>query len=65
MPTSISLSPDLLERVDRAAHRRSMSRSQFISTIIARAIEHEEDWPRFFFDELIESAMRVKAPREE
>jgi predicted transcriptional regulator len=62
MPTSISLSQELLERVDRAAQRRDMSRSQFISMIIARAVENEEDWPRFFFDDLNASAMKVRPP---
>jgi metal-responsive CopG/Arc/MetJ family transcriptional regulator len=65
MPTSISVSPELLDRVDRAAQRRDMSRSQFISMILARAVEHEEDWPRFFFDHLVASARGVRTPTEE
>lgn len=63
MPTSINLSPDLLERVDRAAQRRNVSRSQLISMIVARAVEQEEEWPRFFFDHLVESAMRAQPPK--
>jgi metal-responsive CopG/Arc/MetJ family transcriptional regulator len=61
MPTSISLTPELLERVDRAAARRNMSRSHFITVILARAVEQDEDWPRFFFDHLIDSAMTADA----
>lgn len=57
MPTSISLPPDLLDRIDRAALRRNMSRSHFIAVTLAHAVEQDEDWPRLFFDELIESAM--------
>lgn len=57
MPTSISLPAELLERVDRAARRRNMNRSQFINVVLSRAVEQDEDWPRFFFEHLVESAM--------
>lgn len=59
MPTSISLPPALLDRIDRAAHRRAMSRSQFISLVLSRAVEQEDDWPPFFFDHLADSAMKA------
>jgi hypothetical protein len=38
-----------------------MSRSHFITVILARAVEQDEDWPRFFFDHLIDSAMTADA----
>lgn len=64
MPTSISLPPDLLDRVDRAAHRKSMSRSQFITTVLSRAVVQDEEWPRFFFENLIDSAMTAAGRKD-
>jgi metal-responsive CopG/Arc/MetJ family transcriptional regulator len=63
MPTSINIPPDLLDRIDRAAQRRGLSRSQYIASILEHAVERDEDWPRFFFDVLIESAMKADAKR--
>lgn len=63
MPTSINLPPDLLDRIDGAAHRRGLSRSHYITLILSRAVEHDEEWPRFFFDVLIESAMSAETKR--
>lgn len=60
MPTSIRLPPDLLDRVDRAAHRRDMNRTEFISMILSKAVAHDEDWPHFVYDRVIESAQSAK-----
>ena len=65
MPTSINLPPDLLDRIDRAAQRRGLSRSNYVASVLARAVEHDEDWPRFFFDVLIESAVSAETKRGE
>jgi metal-responsive CopG/Arc/MetJ family transcriptional regulator len=62
MPTSINLPPDLLERLDRAAQRRGLSRSHYIASLLTRAVEHDEEWPRFFFELLIDSAMKAGTP---
>lgn len=64
MAVSIYLSPDLLDRVDRAAQRRGMSRSQFVSVILATAVANDEDWPRVLYDELVESAKGVRTPTD-
>jgi hypothetical protein len=40
-----------------------LSRSHYIALMLARAVEHDEDWPRFFFDVLIESAMTAEKKR--
>jgi predicted transcriptional regulator len=61
---SIYLSPDLIDRIDRAAHRRAMSRSQFISVMLSRAVEQDDDWPSFFWDHLAESARTANAKEQ-
>ena len=60
MPTSISLSPDLLARVDRVAQRRDMSRSRYINVVLTQALARDDDWPHSLFDGLIESAMMAE-----
>jgi metal-responsive CopG/Arc/MetJ family transcriptional regulator len=63
MPTSINIPPDVLDRIDRNAQRRGLSRSHYIVAVLERALDHDEEWPRFFFDLLIESAMTADKKR--
>lgn len=48
MPTTIHLSPDLLESVDRRAGELGISRNRYISHALEKAIDEETSWsPRF------------------
>jgi len=60
MATSVYIPPDLLDRVDRAASRRRMSRSHFITMVVGRAVAGEDDWPEFFFDHMVNSALAAR-----
>lgn len=65
MPISLRLPPDLLDLVDRAAHRRHMNRTDFVITILSKAVAHDEEWPPFVYDRLIESAKNARKAAEE
>jgi metal-responsive CopG/Arc/MetJ family transcriptional regulator len=60
MPISINIPPDLLDRIDRHAQRRGLSRSHCIVSIVERGLAMDEEWPRFFFEMLLDSAMSAE-----
>jgi predicted DNA-binding protein len=56
MATTIHLSAELLERVDRRASELGLSRNRYIREAVEAALDSEKHWSPKFFDSLREAA---------
>lgn len=53
MATSVNLSKELLDALDRESAKRGMSRSRFIVHVLSRVVEHQgEHWNGDTFEQL-------------
>ena len=52
MPTTIHLSPELLNAVDRTARGLAMSRNRYIVRALERAVQTETGWSADFVERL-------------
>lgn len=64
MATSLNLSKELRDALDREAAKRGMSRSRFIIYVLSRVVENQSDeWHPDLFARLRETVLRRERMR--